>query len=171
MAQSDAPSGASRTVRFVVTDGDGGTSTAVTQTVNVYPANDDPALRRQAYAQAYSFVGDAAGVVDAALPWIQVGGRPLIHIDLPGRAARHGEDELVAERLAQVRPRLREILAAAAATLGFRNSLAWVWEASSRSASSRRFSSVTSNSCRSTMVAMREHADSMVSFSRLRVTS
>ncbi|MDH4152735.1 MAG: tandem-95 repeat protein, partial [Nitrospira sp.] len=41
---SDAPSTSARTVRFVVTDGDGGTSTAVTETINVAAANDAPVL-------------------------------------------------------------------------------------------------------------------------------
>ncbi len=39
---SDAPSTAARTVRFVVTDGDGGTSNAVTETINVTAVNDAP---------------------------------------------------------------------------------------------------------------------------------
>lgn len=37
---SEAPSTAARTVRFVVTDGDGGTSTAATKTINVTAVND-----------------------------------------------------------------------------------------------------------------------------------
>ncbi|MFO0701137.1 MAG: tandem-95 repeat protein, partial [Nitrospira sp.] len=41
---SDAPSTVARTVRFVVTDGDGGTSTAVTETITVTAVNDAPVL-------------------------------------------------------------------------------------------------------------------------------
>lgn len=41
---SDAPATAARTVRFVATDGDGGTSTAITTTVNFTDANDAPVL-------------------------------------------------------------------------------------------------------------------------------
>lgn len=39
---SDDPSETARTVRFVLTDGDGGTSSAATQTVNVSRVNDHP---------------------------------------------------------------------------------------------------------------------------------
>ena len=39
---SDSPSTAARTVRFVLTDGDGGTSAAVTKTINVAAVNDAP---------------------------------------------------------------------------------------------------------------------------------
>jgi hypothetical protein len=41
---SDTPSTAARTVRFVLTDGDGGTSNAATKTINVVAANDAPAV-------------------------------------------------------------------------------------------------------------------------------
>ena len=41
---SDAPSTLARTVRFVVADGAGGTSTAVTKTVNVTAVNDAPRI-------------------------------------------------------------------------------------------------------------------------------
>ncbi|MBD1927824.1 DUF4347 domain-containing protein [Trichocoleus sp. FACHB-90] len=41
---SDNPSPTPRTVRFVVTDGDGGTSTAVTETINVTAVNDAPII-------------------------------------------------------------------------------------------------------------------------------
>jgi hypothetical protein len=41
---SDNPSTTPRTVRFVVTDGDGGTSTAVTETINVTAINDAPII-------------------------------------------------------------------------------------------------------------------------------
>ncbi|MAE65270.1 MAG: hypothetical protein CMJ18_13445, partial [Phycisphaeraceae bacterium] len=41
---SQDPSETARTVRFIVTDGDGGTSTAVTETINVARANDAPVL-------------------------------------------------------------------------------------------------------------------------------
>ncbi|WP_188113253.1 Ig-like domain-containing protein [Nocardioides humilatus] len=41
---SDNPSTASRTVRFVVTDGDGGTSGAATRAVTVGAANDSPSI-------------------------------------------------------------------------------------------------------------------------------
>ncbi len=41
---SDSPSTGSRTVRFVVTDGDGGTSAPRTRTVNVSPTNDAPVI-------------------------------------------------------------------------------------------------------------------------------
>ncbi|MDA0282651.1 MAG: DUF4347 domain-containing protein, partial [Planctomycetota bacterium] len=39
---SESPSASPRTVRFVLTDGDGGTSNTATQTVNVTSVNDDP---------------------------------------------------------------------------------------------------------------------------------
>ncbi|MCY2987092.1 MAG: Ig-like domain-containing protein, partial [Planctomycetota bacterium] len=41
---SDNPSSAARTVRFVLTDGDGGTSSAATKTINVTAMNDAPVL-------------------------------------------------------------------------------------------------------------------------------
>ncbi|MFO0699340.1 MAG: DUF4347 domain-containing protein, partial [Nitrospira sp.] len=41
---SDAPSTLARTVRFQVTDGDGGTSAAVTETINVTAVNDSPTV-------------------------------------------------------------------------------------------------------------------------------
>ncbi|MBD2087076.1 DUF4347 domain-containing protein [Trichocoleus sp. ST-U3] len=41
---SENPSTTPRTVRFVVTDGDGGTSTAVTETINVTSTNDAPII-------------------------------------------------------------------------------------------------------------------------------
>ncbi|MBD2048868.1 DUF4347 domain-containing protein, partial [Coleofasciculus sp. FACHB-64] len=41
---SENPSTTPRTVRFVVTDGDGGTSTAVTETINVTSVNDAPII-------------------------------------------------------------------------------------------------------------------------------
>jgi hypothetical protein len=41
---SEDPSESARTVRFVLTDGDGGTSNAVTETINVTAANDAPTL-------------------------------------------------------------------------------------------------------------------------------
>ncbi|MFT5324549.1 MAG: hypothetical protein ACI8P0_002411, partial [Planctomycetaceae bacterium] len=41
---SDDPSTAARTVRFVLTDGDGGTSNAATQTVNITAENDTPVI-------------------------------------------------------------------------------------------------------------------------------
>ncbi|MBT4500811.1 MAG: hypothetical protein HOC74_23985, partial [Gemmatimonadetes bacterium] len=45
---SEAPSALARTVRAVLSDGGGGTSTAVTQTVNVTPVNDSPVLATNA---------------------------------------------------------------------------------------------------------------------------
>jgi VCBS repeat-containing protein len=47
---SDAPSTAERTVQFVVTDGDGGTSNPVSATVNVSSVNDAPVLGAPASA-------------------------------------------------------------------------------------------------------------------------
>src|SRR5688572_22795035 len=41
---SETPSTAARTVRFVLTDGDGGTSNAATKTINVAAVNDTPAV-------------------------------------------------------------------------------------------------------------------------------
>jgi len=41
---SEDPSGAARTVRFVLTDGDGGTSNAEAETINVTPVVDDPVM-------------------------------------------------------------------------------------------------------------------------------
>ncbi|MBD1906589.1 DUF4347 domain-containing protein [Funiculus sociatus GB2-A5] len=41
---SDNPSTTPRTVRFIVTDGDGGTSTVVTETINVTAVNDAPII-------------------------------------------------------------------------------------------------------------------------------
>ena len=41
---SDDPSTAARTVRFVLTDGDGGTSAPATRAINVTAVNDPPAL-------------------------------------------------------------------------------------------------------------------------------
>ena len=61
---SEDPSTAARTVRFVLTDGDGGTSTAVTETINVAAQNDDPAIGLPAGALNYT-EGDGAVVIDA----------------------------------------------------------------------------------------------------------
>lgn len=67
---SDNPSGLSRTVRFVMTDGDGGTSAAVTKTISVTPVNDAPtlaaitnpsAILEDAAAQTVNLTGIAAG--------------------------------------------------------------------------------------------------------------
>ncbi|MFC7503971.1 beta strand repeat-containing protein [Nocardioides sp. GCM10030258] len=52
---SEAPSTAARTVRFVLTDGDGGTSNAPTRQVNVTAANDAPVIANiEAGALAYT---------------------------------------------------------------------------------------------------------------------
>ncbi|WP_082573296.1 beta strand repeat-containing protein [Nocardioides sp. Root614] len=45
---SNAPSTVARTVRFVVTDGDGGTSAPVTRGITVTPVNDDPVAANDA---------------------------------------------------------------------------------------------------------------------------
>ncbi|MEQ1859669.1 MAG: tandem-95 repeat protein [Chthoniobacteraceae bacterium] len=67
---SDAPSTLARTVRFAVTDGDGGTSAAATKTVNVTAVNDVPtlaaisnpaAILEDAVAQTVNLSGIAAG--------------------------------------------------------------------------------------------------------------
>ncbi|MFM8223723.1 MAG: cadherin domain-containing protein, partial [Planctomycetaceae bacterium] len=49
----DNPSTAARTVRFFVTDGDGGTSAAVTKTVTVAAVNDAPTLAASAGSASY----------------------------------------------------------------------------------------------------------------------
>jgi uncharacterized protein DUF4347/cellulose/xylan binding protein with CBM9 domain/cadherin-like protein len=41
---SEDPSGIARTVQFVLTDGDGGTSDAVSETISVIPVNDSPTV-------------------------------------------------------------------------------------------------------------------------------
>jgi hypothetical protein len=46
---SDAPSTSPRTVRFVLTDGDGGTSDPATKQINVNATNDAPVARNDAY--------------------------------------------------------------------------------------------------------------------------
>lgn len=67
---SDNPSVTPRTIRFVVTDGDGGTSTAVTETLNVTAINDAPTITaignpstilEDATQQVVNFSGVSAG--------------------------------------------------------------------------------------------------------------
>ncbi len=62
---SDDPSGSTRTVTFTASDGDGGTSFGTTQTVNVNPANDDPALALPSAALDYD-EDDPATAIDTA---------------------------------------------------------------------------------------------------------
>ena len=59
VAPSDDPSAAGRTVRIVLTDGDGGTSTAVTETINVAAVNDDPVVALPGAAVSFT-EGDGA---------------------------------------------------------------------------------------------------------------
>src|SRR5262249_50500550 len=61
---SDNPSTSARTVRFVLTDGDGGTSTAATKTVNVAPVNAAPVVTLPGGAVSYT-ENDAATVLDS----------------------------------------------------------------------------------------------------------
>ncbi len=59
---SDAPSTTPRTVRFVLTDGDGGTSGAPTKTINVTAVNDAPLITTTGSTLAYTENGAAAAV-------------------------------------------------------------------------------------------------------------
>ncbi|HET6152681.1 MAG TPA: Ig-like domain-containing protein [Marmoricola sp.] len=63
---SDNPSTSPRTVRFIVTDGDGGTSAATTRGVAVTAVNDAPVLTTSAGATAYT-ENDPATVIDPAV--------------------------------------------------------------------------------------------------------
>ncbi len=51
---SDMPDPNSRTVRFVLTDGDGGTSNAVFQTINIIAENDAPEITTSSMFRAYT---------------------------------------------------------------------------------------------------------------------
>jgi hypothetical protein len=61
---SDDPSTAARTVRFVLTDGDGGTSTAATKQNNVTAVNDAPTITLPGPVLNYT-ENDPAGVIDS----------------------------------------------------------------------------------------------------------
>ncbi len=61
---SDNPSTAARTVRFVLTDGDGGTSAAATKTINVTAVNDAPVISLPGGALNY-IENAAATVIDS----------------------------------------------------------------------------------------------------------
>ncbi|KAA1420959.1 tandem-95 repeat protein [Nocardioides humilatus] len=62
---SDAPFTANRKVRFVVTDGDGGTSNAVDRTVSVTPVNDAPVIG-SVESSALAYAENAAATVITA---------------------------------------------------------------------------------------------------------
>ncbi len=62
---SEDPDETARTVRFVVTDGDTGTSTAVTETINVTGDNDDPVVALPSGAVSFT-EGDGATIIDGA---------------------------------------------------------------------------------------------------------
>jgi hypothetical protein len=63
---SENPSTAARTVRFVLTDGDGGTSAAATRAITVTAVNDPPVLANiEATALAYTENGPATAVTSA----------------------------------------------------------------------------------------------------------
>jgi hypothetical protein len=59
---SDSPSALARTVRMVVSDGDGGTSSTVTKTVNVSSTNDLPLITSGTTGNQYSLGGEAIGL-------------------------------------------------------------------------------------------------------------
>ena len=61
---SEDPSSATRTVRFVLTDGDGGTSAPATRDVSVTAVNDAPALTTTAGALSYT-ENDTPKVIDS----------------------------------------------------------------------------------------------------------
>ena len=65
---SDDPSAAARTVRFVLTDGDGGTSNVDTATINLIPVNDAPLLDLDANNSS------GQGGADFAATFIEDGG-------------------------------------------------------------------------------------------------
>lgn len=68
---SQNPSTASRTVRFVLTDGDGGTSAPVTKTIDIVAINDAPILDLNGvstgidYSTTFNRGGSAIGIVDS----------------------------------------------------------------------------------------------------------
>ncbi len=92
---SEDPATAARTVRFVVTDGDGGTSTAVTETINVTAVNDAPTLTATGASPTYTenggpvalFTGAAANTVEA--------GQSIDQIVLTVTNVANGASELI----------------------------------------------------------------------------
>ncbi|MBO9523325.1 MAG: tandem-95 repeat protein [Nocardioidaceae bacterium] len=73
---SDNPVTAARTIRFVLTDGDGGTSGAPTRTVNVSAVDDPATITTSAGSTAYTEQNPAV-VVDGALTVTDVDGGTL----------------------------------------------------------------------------------------------
>lgn len=63
---SDAPSTLDRTVRFVLTDGDGETSNTATKTIGVTAVNDAPTITNSGDARAYP-IGSPATAIDTSL--------------------------------------------------------------------------------------------------------
>ena len=63
---SESPSTLDRTVRFVLTDGDGETSNTATKTIGVIAVNDAPTIKNNGDARAYP-IGSPATVIDTSL--------------------------------------------------------------------------------------------------------